>query len=91
MAKMILVKTTTNTNIFIIIIHRISQPKRGLAPPTYRLQGDCSSIELLRLLYSNKFLVHPTGIEPVSRPNLGLTRYKLAALPLCYGCTKNST
>ena len=30
-------------------------------------------------------MVHPAGVEPASRPNLGLARYKLAALPLCYG------
>lgn len=28
-------------------------------------------------------LVVRAGIEPASRPNLGLARYKLAALPLC--------
>lgn len=29
-------------------------------------------------------LVVPRGFEPLSRPNLGLTVYKAAALPLCY-------
>lgn len=39
-----------------------------------------------RLLVKRKGinLVVPRGFEPLSRPNLGLTVYKAAALPLCY-------
>src|SRR5258708_2106591 len=35
--------------------------------------------------FASSTMVHPAGIEPASRPDLGLARYKLGALPLCYG------
>ena len=51
--------------------------KGSIDLPSSDYQSDALAIELL------EDMVAGTGLEPVSRPNRGLPRYKLGALPLC--------